>query len=742
MKLSFSCPHCGAHYQTPREHEGKSLSCAKCGKRFDIQFNENSPNSVTTGGDSLFIVADGQMLQTGKLALKLNYLTRDQLKSAVQKQQELKNSGEELLFGELLVREGFLTEVQRNYIISVQGLNKIRKSDDIFAGIVTQNEFATNEQIDESFRTQKRLFNKEHQSRSIADILSEEGAITEQQRDCAIDTQKRILQQISEKGITEPLAELISREGVITPEQLDNFQAGDTTELIETSLPQPFSIKVSGDKLKASLVIVKEATEAPSLEAIKEELAAQGISYNLIPDDEIELFLEGNPSPDETLILASGVAPGRSKDALIECKFDEDPLKIGQMKADGVVDFKDRGDIPQVKKGDLIAIKIPREQGENGTDIFNQKIEARKPDDTKMRCGKGVELSSNRNSATARVNGKPVRTPAGLIDVLPLLQIKGDIGLETGHIHFDGDIQVTGMVESGFKVTGGSLSVNELDGATIDVRGDLNVKGGIINSSVRVGGNLKAKYIRQSQINVVGDAAIASEVMQSSVEIGGGLLSEKCHLFASQIGAGGNITFHDIGSEASKPSTITLGSAAAYQAEKDILNSAIARQQQEIDSMKGDIEAFEQQNEALNIQIGEAAQRQDRAMVKKREAPDTAGIDEEVSSSEEALNTLFDSQDKIANDIQDLKAKQQEHLIEIEHIKSEQEALNSLIEKERQSQQYLHVKGALFEHTTIKAQRTALTIDATINKVSIFEEEYTDRNGIATWRMKVERLKI
>ncbi|MDH3354585.1 MAG: FapA family protein [Chromatiales bacterium] len=759
MRLPFHCPHCNAGYQIPREHDGKTLSCAKCGERFEIHFEEGAENSTASEDGTLFIPVDDYTLQTGKLALKLKYMSREQLKAVLQKQHDLKATGEDVLFGELLVREGVLTEIQRNYVVSVLELNEIRKSDELFGGIVTQNDFTSKDKVDESFKTQKRLFNTDQISRSISEILTEDGSITPQQHDCAIKVQERIQQHIEEVGLSEPIAELLSKEGVITPEELTTISDGDEKEeeLIEESLPPPFMIKVSGDHLRASLVILEEATETPSLEAVKEELESQKVIYNLLPDDEIEQFLQSMPSADETIDLATGIAPGKSKDAVIECEFDEDPLKIGHMKANGVVDFKDRGDIPQVKKDELLATKIPREQGENGIDIFGKKIDSRKPDDVKLRCGKGAELSSDRKSVTAKINGKPIKTPAGVVDVLPLLQIKGDVGLETGHIHFDGEIQVKGMVESGFEVTGGSLTVDELDGATVDVRGDLNVKGGIIKSNVRVGGNLKAKYIRKSVINVVGDAAIATEVMQSEIEIGGSLISEKCHLFGSTVGAGEDITFHDIGSDASKPSTITLGSKGAYSAEKEVLNKAIAKQQADIDKLSKNIAELETQNNALNEQIGEAAQVQDKAMVKKRNEPDAPGVDEEMKSAETALNLLFDSQDKIANDIQDLQAKQQEHLDEINHIKNEVEAIDALAKKESESEmetldtlietgrkkrQCLHVKGEMFEKTTIKARRTSLTTDTKVHKVSIFEEEYTDKRGIETWRMKVDSLRI
>ncbi|MCW8826528.1 MAG: FapA family protein, partial [Gammaproteobacteria bacterium] len=693
-----------------------------------------------TGGESLFIPVDDQTLQLGKLALKLNYLNRDQLKDAVQKQQEFKSAGDNILFGELLVREGFLTEVQRNYIVSVQGLNKVRKSDDIFAGIITQNEFATNEQIDEGFETQKKLFNDERVSRSIADILTDEGTITQQQHDSAIRTQQKIQKQIEENGLSEPIAELISREGVIAPEELEATQDSEE-ELIEESVISSFSIVVSGDNLIATLKLGK-SEELPLLEDIKEELSSKGIGYNRLPDEEIEEFLQSSPEPESELIIASGIAPEKSKDAAIECNFDTDPLKIGKMKEDGVIDFKDHGEIPQVRKGDVIAIKIPRERGANGTDVYSQKIESRKPDDIKLRTGKGAGLTKDRMSVVANFDGKPIKTPSNIIDVLPTLQIKGDVGIETGHIKFDGEVQVAGMVEKDFIVKAGSLIVNELDGATVDIRGDLNVKGGIIDSNVRVGGNLKAKYIRNSTVNVVGDAIVASEIMETEIEIGGSLLSEKCKVYETKIGAGGDLFVLDVGSDVSNPDEITLGSRAAYKAEKLELANSIKKQQEEISKITDKIAELEKENEALNEQIGEAAQVQDRAMVKKRDNPGDAEAEAEFIASEEAMNTLFTNQDDIVNEIDALKLEIEPHNLDIEHIKSEQEALNTLMEKEKSQTQHLHVRGQLFEGTLIKAARTKLTISKAVSKVSVFEETYTDKSGIDTWRMKVDGLKV
>ena len=43
------------------------------------------------------------------------------------------------------------------------------------------------------------------------------------------------------------------------------------------------------------------------------------------------------------------------------------------------------------------------------------------------------------------------------------LVIDGDVGYETGHIEFDGHIEIRGSVLDGFRVTGRSLKVGEIN---------------------------------------------------------------------------------------------------------------------------------------------------------------------------------------------------------------------------------------------------------------------------------------
>lgn len=95
-----------------------------------------------------------------------------------------------------------------------------------------------------------------------------------------------------------------------------------------------------------------------SPEKILEQLEDNGIVYGLVGVSEVEKFINSSGFKTNPFKVAQGTEPMRGKDARIEY-FETDYLKAGGIDEDGNIDFKDRGPIPWVKKGYLLAKKFP-----------------------------------------------------------------------------------------------------------------------------------------------------------------------------------------------------------------------------------------------------------------------------------------------------------------------------------------------------------------------------------------------
>ncbi|NLA52478.1 MAG: DUF342 domain-containing protein [Alcaligenaceae bacterium] len=80
----------------------------------------------------------------------------------------------------------------------------------------------------------------------------------------------------------------------------------------------------------------------------------------------------------------------------------------------------------------------------------------------------------------------------GVVSVVPVLTISGDVDAETGNIRFDGDVVIKGSVREGLKViTGGDVVIGgNCYHATIRAGGNINVCGKVINCKVSAGDDM------------------------------------------------------------------------------------------------------------------------------------------------------------------------------------------------------------------------------------------------------------
>ena len=117
-----------------------------------------------------------------------------------------------------------------------------------------------------------------------------------------------------------------------------------------------------------------------------------------------------------------------------------------------------------------------------------------------LKSGKGTALSEDGRQVVATTDGQPKLKSNGAVEVQSLLTINGDIGLETGHVEFEGTVDVRGAVNSGYRVKCKDLRAKEIQAATIEVSGNLSTSSGIYGSNLKIGGMLKARHINNCTI--------------------------------------------------------------------------------------------------------------------------------------------------------------------------------------------------------------------------------------------------
>jgi uncharacterized protein (DUF342 family) len=341
---------------------------------------------------------------------------------------------------------------------------------------------------------------------------------------------------------------------------------------------------------------------------VKIMLHAEGILHGIADDEQIKAFLHGDVSLGERWTIASGTDPIPDTPPQKKYHFDTDPLKIGTLTEDGLMDWKERGKLPQVKEGDLLAEKFQAPKVKRAWMYTEKKFPSQS-------CGSNGSNAERRPSVRGRHAGARLAYPAspnylitGEISVMPTLHIQGDISLETGHVTFDGHIEVAGAVEKGYRVKGGSLRANEIRDAQIDIDWRYYRDKRNFWCRHRSGGNLKAGHIHNSDIILAGDMAVEKEIIESKIEANGRCLINDGIIISSTISARMGITAMDIGTEASKSSDLIVGIDRQMEREADAIKKEIQAIKAERENLPTLLVTLRKRSDQVNTQLGDVAQ--------------------------------------------------------------------------------------------------------------------------------------
>lgn len=227
--------------------------------------------------------------------------------------------------------------------------------------------------------------------------------------------------------------------------------------------------------------------ESVHLANVMQEVQKMGITKNLKPSD---IYQELQNPTYKPILIAQGVHPTPSQDARIELYFNEN-VENAFFEAGGMIDYRNHLRIPSVKKGDMIAKKIPLSEGTVGFDVFGQIVRPDPPKDIIIMAKDHVEINSNGEvfalkEGRPRISGQQIK----FFDISTSYIVSGDVDMKTGHIVFSGDVIVYGDVQDGMIIESlGNVYVSgNVYRSTVTATGSITVKG---NS---IGGNLYSGY--------------------------------------------------------------------------------------------------------------------------------------------------------------------------------------------------------------------------------------------------------
>lgn len=746
-RRSLACSHCQAGIRVPHEPQQGRVSCEQCGAEFVLDAQDRLVPTVrgpvrsnTEGGGHA--VSDDP-LAIGKLAVKFGYAPAERVQEAVTGFQRHQASDPSSDFGRFLVDGGVITQSQLRILWSLQDLKEARALDRKFGEMAIGAGLATSDQVEKALTEQNRIFTEHKSVALIGDILVNMGVMSDQDRDNLLAGQNRLKQSLAVEP--EPVA---AEPAPVEPAPTTLRNSG-----------APFIVSFSEDKLSAFIQPTADASSGTSPADIRRLLQSAGIRHGIADDDRIAKYLAHDPLIREPWRVARGTPSEAGRDPEIVYHFDTDPFRIGSVKEGGAIDFRDRGAIPQVKAGDLVAELIPGVEGTAGMDIFGRVIPAPKLSRIRLLCGEGAEKTADELKALAKIDGRPEVSADGKLFVFPYLQIMGDVGLETGHIDFDGRIEVRGAVTDGFRIRGGSLLAEEIQKADVETAGDIVVLGGILGARIKTDGNIRARYIRGGRIEAAGDIVVESEIYHSEIETSGACRVERGKVLGSWIAAYKGIEAVEIGSGAAKPCMLIVGVDPIVRRSIDGLRAQLTKKREEQDRIRPIHEEFRQELNKLNRDL-EAAAKDCRTGIHQLKL-----LREKISASQEGMTAGMAGRaqeavqylrEKIGHAQQKMtKAGQRRKLVREKMLlhqtslqKLEQEIegvieeIDRIVERSQAGKRVPKVKVAdiVYADTTVKGLHTALNLTDNYRSVVIREIQKTDSESRTIWEMEIAPL--
>ncbi|OIN92804.1 MAG: hypothetical protein AUJ20_06380 [Comamonadaceae bacterium CG1_02_60_18] len=289
-----------------------------------------------------------------------------------------------------------------------------------------------------------------------------------------------------------------------TPFELEIAKRADASVLVH----------VAPDNMVATLTITPaQGGKFASVPDVLAALTQAGVTFGV---DHEGLAQACDAGVCQDLVVARGQVAQDGQDAVFEALIDEATDRAPKLNAQGLIDYREHGDIPVVTAGAALMRRTPATRGIPGKTVKGQVLPARDGKDAGFAPKlDGAEISAkDAHLLVASVSGQPVRMGNGIM-VEPILRLK-EVNMASGNIHFDGTVHVAGEVTHGMKVqASGDVVVDGIvDGGQIDAGGNIQVAGGVIaQAALHAGGSVTARFAQGAQITAATVIAIDDMVI-------------------------------------------------------------------------------------------------------------------------------------------------------------------------------------------------------------------------------------
>jgi len=315
-------------------------------------------------------------------------------------------------------------------------------------------------------------------------------------------------------------------------------------------------------------------------------------------------------SPEGGRVVAAQGKPARhGEDARFEMLVDVTRDRRPKVGENGLIDFRELGDIPVVEADQPLMKIIPETVGFLGRNIRAEVLEPVR--------GQAVAFATELPGAKvdpqdprllrAVFTGQPVSVGDGVM-VEKVVFFSG-ASMASGNIAFDGTVQIEGDVLTGMKVqaSGDIIVTGTVDGGHLEAGGSIRVGGGIIaHATARAGDSVSARFVENSSVDAGVGIAIDSMALQSQLQAGNQIIvgtqsPQRGRLVGGSARAMMLIRAPLLGDPASTVTQVLVGVNPVLEAEYQEVLGLIAKQNQEEENLSKLVQHLTRQGDKTGV---------------------------------------------------------------------------------------------------------------------------------------------
>lgn len=272
------------------------------------------------------------------------------------------------------------------------------------------------------------------------------------------------------------------------------------------------TLKVSDDKMWALMSLrAPEGDEVfpVTVDVIHDFLTAQGIVSGI--NETAVVMLAENVKYGQFVCVAAGKPATRGADGHFVFQMDtEDMQKKPILLKDGTADYKNALKLAMIKEGELLAIYEPAACGSAGYDVYGTFLPSLGfGKEAKPLRGKGIYSDEEKIHYYAAYSGHIVKEDTH-ISIEKLYRVSGDLNIDVGNIHFDGDVEVSGDMRSGLEIeaTGDVMIHGHVGACKIQSGKNITIEKGIQghdNCSIQAKGDIACRFIERCNMHAGGN---------------------------------------------------------------------------------------------------------------------------------------------------------------------------------------------------------------------------------------------